>query len=100
MTDPLIRQGHSTLSTVIDPKEYNSEGCVCVDQPDIVWTVIPSIGELCSDNNYCIACYSSFTAFVRTTLVTMGVLLFQVACRSAQSFENWSDYGLNNGRSN
>ena len=31
MTDPLIRQGHSMLSTVIDPKEYNSEGCVCVD---------------------------------------------------------------------
>ena len=59
--------------------------------------VIPSIGELSSENNYCKACYSSITAFLTTTLVMMDVVLFQVACRSAKSFKNLSEYGLNSG---
>ena len=55
-------------------------------------TTIPSIREDFSDNLYYIADMLSFAAFLGTTSVKRGVLLFQNACGSAESSKYYSEY--------
>ena len=59
------------------------------------WDYNTSIRDDYSDNHYYIADMLPFAVFLRTTSVMRVVLLFQNACRSAESFKHYSEYEVN-----